>query len=330
MYHTNRGEIDLGRRLAEDLIQRSEDQAQNTGLVLGHLCLGATLMVRGEFSESRLNLMKVDSLCEPAGGRVLVQEAGIHPRTMCRAFLGFIDLCLGYPDRSLAFLAAAIAEAGSEQHPPSVLQGRSMKAKVLCLRGDTAQLAQDAEQIFAIGVDQGFPFWRATGSIYRGWVKVMTGGSRDGISELREGIGAFQKTGARVWMPHFQALQAEAEAIGGNRDVALGILREALQTSRERGENWFEAELVRRRGELIRDREPAAAEVMFEEAIRIARRQDAKLWELRAAVSLARLRRDQGRGAEVRDLLAPVYGWFTEGFDTHDLKDAKALLDELA
>ena len=128
----------------------------------------------------------------------------------------------------------------------------------------------------------------------------------------------------------FQASQAEAEAIGGDVDGALNTLLEALRASRHRGENWFEAELVRRRGHLLQDRNPTEAETMFKEAIGIAQRQEAKLWELRAAVSLARLRRDQGRRAEAYALLAPVYGWFTEGFDTADLKEAKALLDELA
>jgi predicted ATPase len=109
----------------------------------------------------------------------------------------------------------------------------------------------------------------------------------------------------------------------------LSILAEALRTSRERGENWFQAELLRLRGQLLQGADPATAESLFEEALRVAKHQEAKLWELRAAVSLTRLRRDQARRAEARDLLAPVYGWFTEGFDTPDLKEAKALLDEL-
>ena len=125
-------------------------------------------------------------------------------------------------------------------------------------------------------------------------------------------------------------LEAEAEVIGGHPDAALAILIEALDTSRERGENWFEAELVRRRGQLLQQRAPETAEALFKEAIGIARKQEARLWELRAAASLARLRRDQGREDGARDLLAPVHGWFTEGFDTQDLKEAKALLDEVA
>jgi predicted ATPase len=244
-------------------------------------------------------------------------------------FLGFIHFCLGYPDQALAYQTTATAEARSDQHRPSIAQCLSMKARLLWFLGDAGSLVEPAEELFAIGVDQGFPYWRGQGLIYRGWTKVATGNFDDGISVLREGVLAFQATGAGCWIPQFHALQAEAEVIGGHPDVALGILLEALRTSRECGENWFEAELVRRRGHLLQDRNPMAAEKMFKEAISIAKEQEAKLWELRAAASLARLRRDQGRRAEARDLLAPVYGWFTEGFGTPDLKEAKALLDEL-
>src|SRR5215471_575163 len=128
---------------------------------------------------------------------------------------------------------------------------------------------------------------------------------------------------ARLWLWEGGFVPSDISLAVG--DGALNTLLEALRGSRHRGENWFEAELVRRRGHLLQDRNPTAAETMFKEAIGIAQRQEAKLWELRAAVSLALLRHDQGRRAEAHALLAPVYGWFTEGFDTADLKEAKAL-----
>jgi class 3 adenylate cyclase/predicted ATPase len=329
MYHANRGDFDLGQRLAEDLLHRSQQHGQGSGLILARLCLGATLMGRGEFALSRQHLGEVDRLYVPGTHQALVQEAGVHPHTMSLTFLGFIHFCLGYPDQAVAYHTAAIEEARSEQHQPSVAQSLGMNVLLLSLLGDAAVLAEHAEQLFAIGVDQGFPIWRARGLIFRGWATVATGGFDDGISSLRAGVTAYEATGARWWTPHFHALQAEAEVIGGHPDAALGILIEALDTSRERGENWFEAELVRLRGQVLQPRNTAAAETIFEEAIGIAQRQEAKMWELRAAVSLARLRRDQSRRAEARDLLAPVYDWFTEGFDTPDLIAAKALLDEL-
>ena len=132
-------------------------------------------------------------------------------------------------------------------------------------------------------------------------------------------------------MPHYIALLAGACEIAGQIEEAVTLLDDALQIVERTGERWFAAELYRHKGQLLlRQGHSEAAEELYRKALSIAEEQEAKLWELRAAVSLARLRRDQGRHAEARDLLAPIYGWFTEGFDTPDLKEAKALLDELA
>lgn len=173
----------------------------------------------------------------------------------------------------------------------------------------------------------GFPFWRAQSLICRGLAKVREGEIEEGLATIREGVTAYRATGQECWISFFRALEAEAETLR-HADVALSILDDGLETSRASGETWFEAELMRHRGELLRDRDPSNAEVLFREALEFARRQHAKLWELRAAVSLARLRRDQGRCDEARDLLTPVYGWFTEGFNTADLKEARGLLEE--
>jgi len=141
---------------------------------------------------------------------------------------------------------------------------------------------------------------------------------------------ACRATGAEQWMSEYLSLMASACEITGEVEEALALLDEALQIVERTGERWFEAELNRQKGQLLlRQRHTEDAEELYRTALRIAREQEAKLWELRAAASLARLRRDQGRRAEARDLLAPVHGWFTEGFDTADLKEAKALLDEL-
>jgi predicted ATPase len=143
-------------------------------------------------------------------------------------------------------------------------------------------------------------------------------------------LAAYRATGAEVWVPHFVALLAAACEIAVQTEESLTLLDEAFQIVERTGERWFEAELHRRKGQLLLQQGHAeAAEELYGKALTIAAEGDAKLWELRAAVSLARLRRDQRRYAEARDRLAPVYGWFTEGFDTPDLKEAKALLDEL-
>jgi len=153
----------------------------------------------------------------------------------------------------------------------------------------------------------------------------------EGISLLRSGLAAYRATGAEQWMPYHTSLLAAACETAGQTEEALAHLHDALQIVERTGERWLAAELNRLKGQLLlRQGHAAAAEELYVKALSIPKEQEAKLWELRAAVSLARLRRDQGRRAEARDLLAPVYGWFTEGFGTPDLKDARALLDELS
>ena len=152
----------------------------------------------------------------------------------------------------------------------------------------------------------------------------------EGMSLLRSGSTAYLATGSEAWMPHFIALRARACEIAGQIEASLALLDEAFQFVARTGARWLDAELYRHKGQLLlRQGHTEAAEELYREALSIAEEQGAKLWELRAAASLARLRRDQGRHTEARDLLAPVYGWFTEGFDTPDLKEAKALLDTL-
>ena len=190
---------------------------------------------------------------------------------------------------------------------------------------------EQADQLVAVTTEQGFPYWRAVGDIFRGWAKAKNGDLTEGISLLRSGSTAFRATGAEVYVPHHTALLAGAYEIAGQIDEAVTVLDDALQMVERTGERWFLAELARQKGLLLlRLGYSEAAEELYRQALGIAQEQEAKLWELRAAASLARLRRDQGRRAEAHDLLAPVYGWFTEGFETPDLKEAKALLDELS
>jgi predicted ATPase len=215
-------------------------------------------------------------------------------------------------------------------HPPSVAQSLGLGAILLSLVGDNAALEERTDQLFAVAIEQGFPFFRATGTILRGWVKVKNGDVAEGISLLRSGSAAFRATGAEALMPHYIALLARACDIAGQIDEALVQLDEALRIAERTGERWYAAELHRHKGQLLlRQGHPETTEEWYREALSIAEEQGAKLWELRAAASLARLRRDQGRRAEARDLLPPIYAWFTEGFDTPDLKEAKATLDEL-
>jgi class 3 adenylate cyclase/predicted ATPase len=328
-YHAFRGELDLAQRLDERLLHLSLQRNDSAGLVFGHLSSGRNLMLVGRFASSRSHLEEALALYDPISHHSLLHQVGLYPQVASQGYLGNVLFSLGYPDQALARSNAAIAEARRLAHPPSLASSLANGATVLSLVGDSAALDERVDQLVAVTTEQGFPQWRALGTIFRGWVKVENGDVAAGISLLRGGSAAFRTTGA--WKPHNVAILAMACEIAGQIDEALTLWDDALQIVERTGERWFVAELNRHKGQLLlRQGQSEAAEELYRNALSIAGEQGAKLWELRAAASLARLRRDQGRDAEARDLLAPVYGWFTEGFDTPDLKEAKALLDELA
>jgi class 3 adenylate cyclase/predicted ATPase len=330
-YHGYRGEFDLAQRLDEDLLLLSRQRNDSAGLVLGHQSSGRNLMLVGRFASSRSHLEEVLALYDPISHGSLGHQTGSHPRVAARGQLGIALFCLGFPDQALAQSNAAIAEARRPAHPPSLAVSLALGARLLSLVGDNSVLGEWVDQLVAIATEQNFPYFRAQGTIFRGWAKVKSGELAEGVSLLRHGSSAYRSTGAEVWMPHFVALLAGACEIAGQVEEASTLLDEALQTVERTGERWFAAEVYRHKGQLLlRQGHSEAAEELYRQALTIAKEQEAKLWELRGAVSLARLCRDQGRRSEAYDFLAPVYGWFTEGFDTQDLKGAKALLDELS
>jgi len=329
-YHALRGELDLAQRMDEDLLRLSRQRNDSAGLILGHFSTGQNLIFRGRFGLSRSHFEEVLALYDPISHRPLVRQAGVQPLVISKAYLGIVLFCLGFPDQALAQGSVAVTEARRLTHPPSLAVTLAIVLRLLSLVGDDAVLDERAEQLVAVTTEQGFPQMRAMGAIYRGWAKVKIGDVAAGISLLRSGSTAYRATGAAAFMPYFIAFLASACEIAEQIGEALTLLDDALQIVERTEERWFAAELNRHKGQLLlRQGHVEAAEELYHKALRIAREQETKLWELRAAASLARLRRDQGRRGEARDLLTPVYGWFTEGFDTADLKEAKALLDEL-
>jgi predicted ATPase len=329
-YHAFRGEFDLALHLDADLLRLSGHRNDSAGLVLGHLCSGNNLMFVGKFASSRSHLDGALALYDPTSHRSLVHQAGLHPHVNSLALLGNVLFCLGLPEQALAQSSAAITEARRLGHPPSLVSSLTLGTILLSLVGDDAALDERADDLVAVTTEQGFPFWGALGTIFRGWVKVKDGDVAEGISLLRSGSRAYRATGAQTGLPHNFLLLARAYEFAGQIEEALTLLDEALQIVERTGERWFAAELNRHKGRLLlRQGHSEAAEELYRKGLKIAEEQGARLWELRAAVNLARLHRDRGRHSEARDLLAPVYGWFTEGFDTPDLKDAKTLLDEL-
>ena len=233
-------------------------------------------------------------------------------------------------------------------HPRSVALALDLAA-VLHLYRREGQLAQErAEAAITLSTEQGFPFWVAWGTMLRGWALTEQEQVEEGIAQMRQGLVACRAIGTEVWRPSFLALLAEAYGKVEQAGEGLSVLAEALATANKTGERHYEAELHRLKGELslqsrqVTDKSKASqdksgvrsseseAEECFHKAIEIARRQSAKSLELRAVMSLSRVWQQQGKKDEARRMLAEIYGWFTEGFDTADLKEAKALLTTLS
>ena len=309
----------------------SRQRNDTAGLVLGHESTGRNLAFGGRFALSQSHLEEAIALHDPICHGSLVHQAGLQPHVVSQAFLGLVLFCLGFPDRALVRSGAAIAEASRLAHPPSLAASLSLGNVLLSLDGDIATLQERAEELMTLANEHGFPFWRALGTIYCGWVKAKSDDIADGIWLLRDGLAAYNATGTAVWKPHYIALLARACESAGQIEEGLTLLDDALEVVERTGERWLEAELYRHKGRLqLWQGHLEASEELNRKALGIAREQGAKLWELRAVASLARLWRDQEKRAEARELLAPVYDWFSEGFDTPDLKEAKTLLDELS
>jgi predicted ATPase len=271
-------------------------------------------MFAGRFASSRSHYEKVLALYDPVSHRPLIHQIGVCPQVTSQGQSGIDALCLGFPDQGLALSNKAVVQARGLDHPPSLASCLAVDALLLALAEDNAALEDSADQLVAVTTEEGFAFWGALGTIYRGWVKVANGNLAEGISLLRSGMTVFRASGMDAWTPCYIAFLARACAIAGQVEEAVALLDDALQIVERTRARWFEAELNRHKGQLLlRQGHPEAAEELYRKALSIAEEQEAKLWELRAVLSLARLRSGQGRHAQAHDLLAPVYGWFTEG-----------------
>ena len=285
-YHAHRGELDRAQSIAEDLLHLSRRRNDSAGLVMGHYSSGRNLMWVGSFASSRSHLETVLALYDPNSHYSLVGQTGVHPQLAAQAALGVVLFCLGFPDQALAQSNKAITEARRLPHPPTLAMSLGIDALLLSIIGDDIGLEQRVDGLVAVATDQGFPFYRATGAIFRGWVKAKNADVTDGLSLLRSGSNAYCATGATAWMPLYIALLAGAYEIAGQIEEGVALLDQALQLVERTGERWFAAELNRQEGRLmLRQGHAEAAEELYRKALGIAREQEAKLWELRAALS---------------------------------------------
>jgi len=294
------------------------------------MALGFTLSQIGELTSAQLHLEQALALYDPQQHPHLTVPRG-DPRVECRCFATWNLWLLGYPDQALKRLQEALTLAAGLSHPFSLVYALGHAAWHHLARREWQTAQEQAEKVMTLSTEQGFPYFLALGTRVRGSALAEQGQVEEGIAQIQQGMAAFQAMGAvqarRAHLPWLAIAYAQV----GRVEEGLTLLAELLAYVDKTGERLGEAGLYVLKGWLLRARageNQAEAEARFRQAIEIARRQSAKSEELRAVMSLSRLWRKQGKKDEARQLLAEIYGWFTEGFDTKDLQEAKALLEK--
>ena len=284
--------------------------------------------------ESRAHLDRAIALYDPAEhGGPATRFGSIDNGTFVLSTRSNVLWTLGYPEAALSDAEQALKKAREIGQAATLMHAlaQTSRALHLCQNYEAARAQRD--ELFALAEQKGAGQWKATAMLVEGAILALTGNPTDAVQTISSGLTAYRSTGATLLVPYLSALLARAHAETGHFDDAWRYIDEAITTVETIKERWCEAEIHRIAGEiaLMSPRQNAAkAEAYFERALEVARHQQAKSWELRAAMSVARLWRDQGKPKQAREFLAPVYGWFTEGFDTLDLKEAKVLLHALA
>ena len=332
-FYMVRAELRTARELGEQLLSLAQ-RAQNPALLLeSHRVLGPTVFWLGEIAPARAHFEQGMALYDPRQHRSHAFVYGQDPGVTCRGFAAWPIWVLGYPDKALQSVHEALIMAQEFTHPFSLVYALTMVAVVHQFRREAQAVQERTEALMTLSTEQGFPYWLAFGTILRGWALTMQGEEAEGIAQMRQGLVAFQATEAELHRPYFLGLLAEVYGKIGQPEEGLTVLVEALDTVNKTEERNWEAELHRVKGELLlmqQGQKVGEAEECFRQALDTARRQQAKSFELRASMSLSRLWQQQGKQEEARQMLAEIYGWFTEGFDTVDLLEAKTLLEELA
>jgi DNA-binding winged helix-turn-helix (wHTH) protein/predicted ATPase len=345
--HVVRSELQAAGDVAKQLSTLAERESDTTLRLVAQWALGQTLLFQGQVVPARVHLEQGIALYQPKEHHALRLRAGFPGDlgVFCRCSAAHALWHLGYPDEALHHIQHALTLSGELAHPYSRALALAYAAMLHQFRRETHLAQGMAETAIALCQEQGFAYYLAWGILMRGWALSAQCRGEEGMAEMRRGLDAIRATGAQLRQPYYLALLAEACGQTGEVEGGMQVLAEALAEADHHGEGWQEAELHRLRGELLllAVRDPQAsrshpggcqiidseAEQCFHQALAIATRQQAKSLELRAATSLARLWQRKGSRAKAYDLLAPIYHWFTEGFDTADLRDAKALLREL-
>jgi predicted ATPase len=333
VFYLQRAEYHTAQELAEQFLTLAQNAQDPALLLWAHCLLGGALYLLGELAPAQAHLEQGIVPFDAQQHRALILLYGQDPKGLCLSWAAWTLWILGYPEQALARNHEALALAHGLAHHFSLASAQAWAANFHALCGDAHATQEQAEAAIALSTERGFLFRLAQGVVLRGWALVMQGQAEDGMAQLRQGMAAWRATGAEIAWTFLLIKLAEAYGKAGQAGEGLAALAEALALVNKTGERYFEAELHRLKGELLLQQDAGSgdeAETCFRQALDVARCQQAKSLELRATMSLARLWQHQGKRDAACELLAEVYGWFTEGFDTADLREAKTLLQELA
>jgi predicted ATPase len=319
--------------VAAEFLALAEKQGATIPLMVGHRFMGICQLHLGAVGEGRAHLDRAIALYDRKEHASLATRYGQDVGTVILYWRTLAQWLLGYPDAARGDADRALGNSREIGHAATLAWALTITAVTQICCGNAVAAKAQADEAVALAEEKGALLWKAAGMRNQGCVFALTGRASDAVQTIAAAIAAYRSTGSTVLVPFYLSHQGTAHAVLGQFHEAERCINEALTAEETSGERWCEAESRRMAGEialLSPQRDAATAEAHFERALEIARAQQARSWELRAAMSLARLRREQGERAQAHDLLAPVYDWFTEGFDTLDLKEAKALLEDLA
>jgi class 3 adenylate cyclase/predicted ATPase len=333
LFHTARGQFSRANEITNELFNVAHTLGDPDILLQAHHCAWPIRWFSGEIRDAKVHAdAGLDLYDEVRHARHRFLYLGHDPAVCALSHKAILQWLLGCPTQGLRSEREAIELARRLQHAPSLAHALWFVCQAQVVRNDAAAAMNTATELLTLSEEHGLPQTRATALVYLGWAIGQTKNVAQGVQYLEKGLAAFNQIGLRSNLCLAICLLAETHLTGGRYESSIDQVNRAITTSSELGDRWCLSLIYMTHARLLQQASPNAdaAEASLRKALEVAGLQCAKGWELRAATSLARLLRDQGKRDEARDLLAPVYGWFTEGFDTRDLKEAKALLDALA
>jgi class 3 adenylate cyclase/predicted ATPase len=323
---------DVARELAARFLAFGEKEGKAVPLMIGHRTMASTLAFMGDLVEARAHYNEALALYRAAEHRRLMTRFGQDLRVTCLAFRSMLLWLLGYPEAALKDADCALMEARQIEHAATLMFTLNFPILINTYCGNYDAANERLKELVILAEEKGAPFRKAEGVLRQGYVLTLTGKATKAVEMVTSGIDLWRSAGSTIFTPEHEFMLAIAHADSGQFDDAWRCIGKAMTAMQATKERWCEAEAHRVAGEIALkspQRDVAKAQAYFEHSLTVARAQQAKSWELRAAMSLARLLSDQGKRQTARDLLVPIYDWFTEGFDTSDLRKAKALLGEL-